>query len=180
MLLSEIQHIRANDGPVVVFARHRGRYSRPVTAYELDMRMEDNPDIPKVMLRIDATWIARHPTENYYIVYDGLDKSCRTRVSIRDIPEWRKQWAEARRVWQPAPSRFPGRTPTPIPEEIFELPTSGDTAWWEWVQAFDRSRRMIKAPKRARPGELSPEEVDEKGGETVDLSTRLDRIYSSR
>lgn len=177
MLLSEIQHVRSNDGPVTVFARHHGKYTRPVMAYEFDMRLEDNPAVPKAIMRIDATWVARHPTEDLYIVYDGIAKTCRTRVTAAEMPDWREQWQYARAIWQPRPSRFSG-TSIPIPETIFPMPVHGDAAWWEWIQAFDQNRQMVKAPKKPRPGEQGPEDIDERGGETADISTRLDRIYA--
>lgn len=156
-MLCEMQHIGHLEllgGPVIVYARHKGKYVRPVVAYNIDMRIEDNPAIPRTMLLGNAAWYARHPIEPLYMVCDGGVGHIYTRVTKQEVAKWLRQRPVAR-----------------------PLPTKGEAAWWEWVVALDQDYNMIKAAKRPREFEPTPEEVDERGGEHATLETRLHRIF---
>lgn len=174
MLIREMQFIAAgaHGGPITLLARRHGEYVRPVRATEIDMRIEDNPNVPKVICRMDATWIARHPTEDLYLVYDGLHNSYHSRVNEKELEEWEENWK--REI-----VKFPPRGKTPeadIPRKIYEMPTAKGVAWWEWAVGFN-NYEMVKAPKRPRATEMTPDDVDEQGGENPTVETKILRIF---
>lgn len=172
MLLSEDPHIRLgeNGGPVVVFARHRGKYVRPVTAYGLDMRLEDNPELPKLTRLWSFTWAARHPTEPLWLVQDGTEQNGKiySRMSDADYGRWLPGWRRRREAMPPK------RDPQfELPRSPLHLPAD----WWKYVVATDRNGKTVKAALKSRPGEASAEDVDEAESLAAPLATKLEWVF---
>jgi hypothetical protein len=91
-------------------------------------------------MALGATWIARHPLEPLHLI---CIKGCVrfTHATIKQL-----------RVLKDAGV---------LPGDVYELPTNSDAAWWEWVVGYDCSEQCVKAPKRPRAGEPTPELIDE-------------------
>lgn len=171
MLLSEDPHIRLdqNGGPVVVLARHRGKYTRPVAAYQLDMRLEDIRELPKTARLVTFTWVARHPTEPLWLIHDGTARGkIYSRVSDNQCEKWEENWKLRREAMPPArDQRFE------LPRRPYQLPDR----WWEYVVAIGPDNRTIKAALHPRPGEPTADDIDEASSLIAPLSTRLEWIF---
>jgi len=140
-VLSDVYRGRWHKAPIRVLARSGGIYRLPVLVHQIDFRFEDNKscDLRRV-IGLNSSWVAHHPLDDYYIISIGgtVEATHATRSDIRALQHEKI-----------------------LPPDVYHLPEEGDAAWWEWVLGINAHDQIIKAPKRPRPGEPTPEQIDE-------------------
>jgi hypothetical protein len=152
MLLSEMPHFSIGR-PITVFARHRGRYTRPVEVVICDLRAEDHG-----YARVSQRWVAKLPTEDRYLVFDGvIINHSATKEEAMDY----------------------------VRQGFAKMPDTGPNPWWIWIEGHDADYNCVKAASKPRPTDTCrPETTDEAQsfGEPSNepLAVRLERALNTR
>jgi len=148
MIILEYLHFQ-NDHNIVLYARSRGKYDRPILGNIVDLRTEDilprGVNYMNLIARLPD--IPAHGQTNKYLMATS------TLVEIIQIP----------------PNQLPQTLERLSAQGYVELPADESSPywhytqspWWEYCMILDQYHEYVKAPKRHRANEPSPDQIDE-------------------